>query len=320
MITRPTLETVRRAASRISQMVRRTPLERSRWLSSQNRNVFLKFESLQTTGSFKLRGSAAKLTSLSGAERAKGILTVSAGNHGLAVSYCADALNLDATVVVPESASQAKVDAIRRYSVKLIKRGAGYDEAERAARQMEKETGLTFISPYNDPEVIAGQGTVALEIFEDLETLGAIVVPIGGGGLIAGVAIAAKSIKPGIKVFGVEPEASPTMTAALNAGKIVEISEDPTIADGLAGNVEPDSITFPIIQELVDDVLLVSERDIRESLARIAGEDHLIIEGSAAAPIAALAKPQVQHGDIAAVITGRNITMRAFAEVIKEFC
>src|SRR5262245_41647889 len=167
-----TIDHVNLARERIASVARRTPLERSRWLSAEHeRAVFLKLECFQLTGSFKLRGAMAKLSALNEAERARGVLTVSAGNHGLAVAHCAEALNLKATIVVPESASRAKVEAIGRYPVTLIKRGATYDDAERAARRMERESEVTFVSPYNDLDVIAGQGTVGLELLEDAPAL-----------------------------------------------------------------------------------------------------------------------------------------------------
>ncbi len=314
-----TINEVRRAADRIPGIVRRTPLERSRWLSRETGcEVSLKLECFQVTGSFKLRGAMAKLSTITEEERERGVLTISAGNHGLAVAHCAEALKLDATIIVPRSASRAKVEAIRRYPVTLLEMGAGYDEAERAARELERETGRTFVSPYNDPDVIAGQGTAALEILEDDPSLDAIVVPVGGGGLLAGVLIAAKAIKPGIEVYGVEPQTSPTMTAALAAGGIVEIEEEETIADGLAGNIEPGSMTFPIIQRLVDGVILVTEEAIRTALARIAREDHLIVEGAAAASIAALADERLKGKRVCAMVTGRNIALDLFSRVLEQ--
>src|SRR5262245_38487458 len=266
-----TIDDIRMARERIASIARRTPLEHSRWLSSQHeKNIFLKLECLQLTGSFKLRGAMSKLMSLTEEEQARGLLTVSAGNHGLAVAHCASVLGLNATVVVPESASRAKVASIARYPVALIERGATYDDAEREAREMERASGLTFVSPYNDPQVIAGQGTIGLEMLEDCADLDAVVVPVGGGGLLAGVALAVKAINPSVKVYGAEPKNSPTMNAALEAGQIIEIDEEPTIADGCAGNVEPGSMTFPYIQRLVDGMILVSEESIRNALKGIA--------------------------------------------------
>ena len=314
-----TLRDIDQARARIAGVARRTPLERSRWLSGEHgRDVLLKLECLQVTGAFKLRGAMSKLSRLTSDQCAGGVLTVSAGNHGVAVAHCAEALGINATIVVPESASRAKVEAIRRYPVTLIERGANYDEAERAARAMQHETGTTFISPYNDEDVIAGQGTIALEILEDAPDVEAIIVPVGGGGLIAGVAIAAKAIKPNIKVYGVEPVASPTMTESLRAGRLIEIEEEETIADGLAGNIEPGSITFPIVQQLVDDIILVTEDAIRNAIARIAREDHFMIEGAAAASIAALADPSIEARRVAAIITGRNITFELFERVVSR--
>jgi threonine dehydratase len=312
-----TLKDIESARARIQQSIRCTPLEESRWLSRElGRRVFLKLECFQATGSFKLRGAMAKLSKLSDQEKARGILTVSAGNHGLAVAYGADALKLDATIVVPESASRAKVEAISRYKVQLLERGRDYDEAEGLARQMEAETGKTFVSPYNDPEVIAGQGSIALEMLEAAPRLEAIIAPVGGGGLIAGLALAAKALNPKIKIYGAEPAATPSMREALLAGRIVEIEETETIADGLAGNIEQGSMTFPIVRELVDDILTVSEDEIEEALVKFAHQEHVMIEGSAAVSLAALRRLDFDGRQVAAVITGRNISLELFRRIL----
>jgi threonine dehydratase len=314
-----TIDDIRRARERIASAAIRTPLAHSRWLSDElRRDVFLKLECFQLTGSFKLRGAMAKLSALNEEERSRGVLTVSAGNHGLAVAHCSEVLGLDATIVVPESASRAKVNSIRRYPVTLIERGATYDDAERAARAMERESGKTFVSPYNDPDVIAGQGTIGLELIEDLPDLDAVVVPVGGGGLLAGVAIAVKAIAPRVKVYGAEPAVSPTMTAALKAGRIIEIEEEPTIADGCAGNVEPGSMTFSIIQRRIDGMILVSEEDIRRAIAGVASEEHLMIEGSAAVSVAALNDRRIEGNKVAAIVSGRNINSELFAEILES--
>ena len=312
-----TLTEIEDVRARIAPFIRQTPLERLRGLSTDlSREVYAKLECLQITGSFKLRGAMAKLTSLDEAERRRGVLTVSAGNHGLAVAHGADALGVNATVVVPLSASRAKVAAISRYPVTLIERGAKYDEAERAARNLERDTGLTFISPYNDADVIAGQATIALELFADVADLDAVVVPVGGGGLLAGVALAAKLLRPAVKIYGAEPAATPTMLAALRAGRVVEIEEEETVADGLAGNIEPGSITFPPVQQFVDEMITVTEEEIMSALARFAREQHLMIEGSAAVSLAALSDPRVQGQRLAALVTGRNITLELFCRLI----
>ncbi len=314
-----TINDILKAKERIASIVRRTPLEHSAWLSSElKRDVLLKLECFQVTGSFKIRGAMAKLSRLSEDERARGILTISAGNHGLAVAHCARALSLDATIVVPRSASRAKVAAIRRYPVTLVERGANYDEAEAAAREMEREMGATFVSPYNDADVIAGQGTVALEILEDAPDINAIVVPVGGGGLLAGVSVAVKANYPHIEVYGAEPHSSPTMHEALRAGRLIEIKEEETIADGLAGNIEAGSITFPLVAHLADGIILVSEDSMRDAIRRVAREDHIMIEGAAAVAIAALTDARLAGQRTAAIITGRNISLDLFAGIISE--
>ncbi len=311
------LTAVDAAAARIAPYVRRTPLDRSAWLSRRHgAEVALKLECWQPTGSFKLRGAMAALTALDGPARARGVLAVSAGNHGQALAWGAAALGVPATIVVPASASQTKVQAMREYPVELIVRGADYDEAERLARAMACERGLSFISPYNDPAVIAGQATIARELLQDDPTLDAIVVPCGGGGVLAGIALAAKLLAPRVRVWGAEPAASPTMRAALDAGRLVAIDEAPTLADGLAGNVEAGAITYPLIARHVDDLVTVSEADIRTAMREAAAHDHLIVEGSAAVAIAALAHLPVAGLRVAVVVTGRNVTLETFLAAI----
>ncbi|MCI0488325.1 MAG: threonine/serine dehydratase, partial [Blastocatellia bacterium] len=308
---------IERASDSIAGIARHTPLERSRRLSRKHAcDVLLKLECFQATGSFKIRGAMARLSRLTEDERSRGVLTVSAGNHGAAVAHCAEALGIDATIVVPRSASRAKVEAISRYPVTLVERGDTYDEAERLAREMEHASGAIFVSPYNDRDVIAGQGTIALEILRDDPQMDAIVAPVGGGGLIAGILVAAKALRPEVKVYGVEPAASPSMSRAIEAGRIIEIEEEATIADGLAGNIEPGSITFPIIERLIDGMILVSEDSIREALFRVAREDHLMIEGAAAAGMAALGDSRLEGCRVAVIVTGRNIGLDLFRRVI----
>lgn len=313
-----TLSDIEQAERRIATVARRTPMDRPLWLANESgREAWLKFECFQLTGSFKLRGAMARLSAMTESEKARGVLTVSAGNHGLAVAHCATLLGIEATIIVPRTASRAKVKAIARYPVTLIERGGGYDEAERAAREMERESGKLFVSPYNDPYVIAGQGTIGLEMLADEPRLEAILAPVGGGGLLAGVAIAVKALMPHVEVYGVEPVASPTMLRSLEAGRIVEIEEEETIADGLAGNIEPGSITFPIIRHLIDGIVLVSEEAIREGIIRMAREEHVMIEGAAAVALAALADERFKDYRVAAIITGRNITLDLFTTIVR---
>jgi len=225
---------VRAAAQRIRGHVVRTPLEPSADLSDLfGLDVWLKFECFQLTGSFKLRGALNALL-LEGAPR---LVTASAGNHGLGVARAANLLGVAAVVVVPETASRAKVEALRRSGAELIQVGATYDQAEAAALRLARERELPFVSAYNDPRVVAGGGTVALEIIEDLPSVRSLVVPTGGGGLIGGVGVAAHGLVPQIAVYGVQSEASPAWHAALAAGRLVPVEVRPSLADGLAGNI-----------------------------------------------------------------------------------
>jgi threonine dehydratase len=271
---------------------------------------YQKLELAQPTGSFKLRGATNKLLSLAPEERQHGIVTASAGNHGLGVAYAATVLGIAATIVVPETASSAKVAGLKAFPVKLIQQGAGYALSEAYARQLEQERGLTFVSAYNDPYVIAGQGTIALEILEFLPDVDVIIVPVGGGGLISGIGLLAKSISSKIKIIGVQSEASPFMYEAIKAGKLVDASDLPSLADGLAGAIEEDSITFPLTQQYVDEVILVSEEDIAAAIRYHFNEHHLIVEGSGAVGLAALLTQKyrpVQGAKVVNVVTGRNI-------------
>lgn len=311
------LAAVDEAAIRIAPFVRRTPLERSAWLArAHGAEVALKLECWQPTGSFKVRGAMAALTALDGEARARGVLAVSAGNHGQALAWGATRLGIPATIVVPTSASATKVAAMRESGVELLELGADYDEAERHARALAAERGRTFVSPYNDAAVVAGQATIAREILEDDPAVDAIVVPCGGGGVLAGVALAAKAIAPRVKVYGAEPAASPTMRAALDAGGLVAVAEAPTLADGLAGNVEAGAITYPLIARWVDGLVTVPEAAIRAAMRGAAAHDHLILEGSAAVALAALDHLPIAGERVAVVVTGRNVTLETFLGAI----
>jgi threonine dehydratase len=261
----------------------------------------LKLESLQPTGSFKVRGAVSALAAL---DHPKPVVTASAGNHGLAVAWAAQRLGFDATIVVAETASPAKIAGIRRFPATLVVHGADYDAAERHALSLPGR----YVSPYNDPDVIAGAGTTALEL-TGFET---IVVPIGGGGLVSGIALAADA-----RVVGVVPEAFPAMRAALDVGRIVQIEGEATIADGLHGNIEPGSVTFELVRDLVEDVVTVSEAAIEDAMRFLATEHGLVAEGAGAAGIAALRSgATAARGRTVAIVTGRNIAAAHFAEVL----
>jgi threonine dehydratase len=306
------LEEVRAAAARIRPHIVRTPIERSAALSTLvGADVWLKFECFQSTGSFKLRGALNALMR----RESPHVLTVSAGNHGLGVARAATILGVNATVVVPETASPAKVHALRRSGAELVQIGETYDDAEAAGLRLARERGLPFISPYNDPDVIAGGGTVALEILEDQPEIRGFVVPAGGGGLISGVGVAAN----GLSVYGVQSEASPALHAALAAGRLVGVDVLPSLADGLAGNVEPGSISFDLVRSHVRDVVLVSEDAIARAMVWLVLNEHVVVEGSAAVGVAALLESRiVPPGPLAIVLTGRNVASNTFQAVVSK--
>ena len=307
-----TLTEVFHARRRIAPYVRRTPLVPSTWLSdAAEARVSLKLESLQRAHSFKSRGAFnAVIARLErpGAAPTR-LVTASAGNHGRALAEAAEAFRLALTVFTPTDAPDAKLAAIRRHGADLRAEGRDYDDAERLALSFAARTGAEFISPYNDRDVVAGAATIALEIVEDQPAIDALVVPIGGGGLISGVAAAAKAIHPGIDVVGVEVEASCAFQTSVRAGRLVPIVPGPTLADGLGGNPDPNTITFAFIQRLVDRIVTVSEDDVRAALVGLVEAEHVVTEGAGAAAAAAIVGRRVDlAGRQAAVIaSGSNI-------------
>lgn len=289
----------------------RTPLRHSPWLSSPDADVFLKLETLQPTFSYKIRGAWNAVLSLveAGGAEAAVLVTASAGNHGRALAYAARAAGMPLTVYVPQGAPRAKIDAIRHAGAEL-QPCRDYDEAEARAREHGASGRALYISPYSHPDVIAGAGTVGLEIFEADPDIDTVVVPIGGGGLISGIAVAAAAAGRA-SVIGVEVEASCPFTRSLAAGRMVEIDVKPTLADGLAGNLDPDTITFDIVKRLVSSVVLVSEPELEAAIAGIAREERLIAEGAGATGVAAVLAPgRVSAGRrIAVILSGANIDM-----------
>lgn len=313
------LDQIRAARARIREHIRETPLERSHYFSAvAGAEVYLKMENLQVTGSFKPRGALNKMLQLSPAARARGVVTASAGNHGQAVGLGAQLLALEATVVVPRNTPPTKLGAMRRLGVDLVIHGDVYDAAERHARQIERDTGKVFVSPYNDHAIIAGQGTVALEILATLPAVEAIVVPVGGGGLIAGIARCAAALNPELVVYGVQSEASPVWKVALAEEKLVEMDVAHSIAEGLHGNVEPGSVTFPYVREFVRDILLVSEDEIRAAVRDVLREHHLVVEPSGSAGLAGLENhaPLFAGKTVAAVLSGANLDYALLQDIV----
>jgi threonine dehydratase len=314
---------VLRARRRIAPYVRRTPLARSPWLSERSgADVSLKLESLQVANSFKSRGAfnavMARLERPAG--RPARLVTASAGNHGRALAAAAETFNLPLVVFTPSDAPATKLEAIRRHGAELRDEGRDYDEAERMAKAFAASTGAEFISPYNDADVIAGAATIALEIFEDAPDVDMLVVPIGGGGLISGVAVAATSIAPACEIIGVEAAASCAFQTSVRAGRLVEIVPGATLADGLGGNPDPQTITFAYIQQFVDRIDTVTEEDLSAAIAGLVEAEHLIAEGAGAAAVAALVggRTNVRGRRVAVIVTGSNIDRARLASLLRD--
>ncbi len=312
-------ERVSAAHIRIKKDIRRTPWESSALLCATfGANIFVKWENQQITGSFKFRGALNRLRTLTDAEKRKGVVSASTGNHGLAISHACGLENVALNLFLPENASPAKIEKIKKYPVALNFFGLDCEKAERRARLYARENGLVYVSPYNDSDIVYGQGTAGLELFEDLPTTEVVLVAIGGGGLIAGIAGYLKSRNPRILAYGVQPENSRCMKASLEAGKIVEIEQKKTLADGVAGGIEPGSITFPLCQKYVDDIILVKEAMIKKAMGLFFTHHGQVIEGAGALPLAAvIARPgKFRDRKIALVVSGGNIGAELFRKIV----
>ena len=310
-------EKIREAYGRIKGDIQRTPLEHSEPLSRElGAEVFVKWECDQTTGSFKLRGALNKLRSLSSEERARGVVSASTGNHGLAISRGSKLEGIALKLFLPETVAEVKKKRIAALGIDVEVRGASCDKTEAIARAHAAETGRVFVSPYNDWDIVFGAGTVGFEIDADLARFDEVLVPVGGGGLIAGIGACLKSLRPGVRVTGVEPEASAFMAASLAAGRLVEIDERPTIADAVAGGIEPGSITFPLCRAFVDAVAVVPEALVSRAMSLVYRRHGRAIEGAGALPFAALLNaPESRSGRaVVAVVSGQNISAERFRE------
>lgn len=300
-------------------MVLRTPLRPSPWLSElTGSEVLLKLETLQPTFSYKVRGAFNVLGRLKSArERPGPIVTASAGNHGRALAHAAAAAGIPLTVYVPSAAPRSKLDAIRALGVDPRLCG-DYDDAERQAKQHAAGGAATYISPYSHPDVIAGAGTVGLEILDVRPDVDAIVVPMGGGGLISGIALAAAGVAPATRIIGVEVEASQPFTRSRAAGHIVTIDVGHTLADGLAGNLDPDTVTFDIVERHVGEIATVSEGELRAAMRGIVERERLVAEGAGAAGVAAVVARKIQGSGqrIAVVLSGANVDTEVLRDVL----
>jgi threonine dehydratase len=309
------------AYKRVKPYIRHTPLIYSQALSERSgANAWLKLECRQPTGSFKLRGALHKMMVLDDAARAKGVVTASAGNHGLGTAYAAQALGLDqVTIFVPQTTPLAKLAKLARLPVNLQKVGETYEAAHQAAEIFAAETGATYLSAYDDPQVIAGAGTTGLEIVTELPETQTIITPVGGGGLIAGVAVAAKGINPLCQIIGVQPEASPAAKLSFEQNQPIDpYHHAPTIADGLAGGFG--AHPFYIARTLVEDILLFGEDDLRQAIFTLIDQEQLVVEASGAIAIAPLLRDDHQLKDqtVVCILTGANIDSRLLADILRQ--
>jgi threonine dehydratase len=313
-------DSISRAHAAVRPQVPVSPLHLSRPLSAAlGCSVLLKNEHLQPTGSFKIRGATNKIQILGESARRTGVTTASTGNHGQAVARAGSLAGVPVTVYVAASAAQPKVDAIRALGAELVVVNGPPIEAELLARRHADEQGKIYISPYNDLDVIAGQGTLGMELIEQAPELDAVFISVGGGGLISGVGTALKNLSPRTRVIGVWPENSPCMLRAMEAGAIVDVDEKETLSDGTAGAVEPGSVTLPLCRAVIDETITVSEADIGRGMRMIADAEHWIVEGSAGVALAGLARraEAFRGKKVAVVLCGRNIALERFLYAIE---
>lgn len=278
----------------------------------------MKLENLQITNSFKIRGALNRILQLSEEEVKRGIITASAGNHAQAIAIGAEKKNLVPKIIVPRNTPKVKIEKIKEHKVELVLYGETYDEAEEFAINLAKKAQLTYISPYNDELIVAGQGTIGLEILEDLPSAQIVLVGVGGGGLISGISVAVRTLRPNVRILGVESEASPGMLESLKAGRIVDVELKDSIAEGLAGNIEQGSITFEIIQRYVDEILLIKEDTIRKAVYLLWQNDKQMTEGAGAAAIGPILENKGRFIDktTVAVISGGNIEDTLFRSIL----
>jgi len=312
------LQDIERAAAAIAGRVHRTPLLSSRSLSDRaGVRVSIKAECLQRTGSFKVRGVFNRLRRLSAEERARGLITISAGNHAQALAYGAGREGIACTVVMPAHASPSKVEASRAYGADVVLHGSVFEAFEKC-EALRRERGLTLVHPFDDPDIIAGQGTIGLEILEDAPDADIVIVPIGGGGLISGIATAVKALRPTVRVIGVEPEGAPTMTLALRKGEPRRLEHIDTVADGLTAPAAGPN-TLEHVRAFVDDVVLVTDAEILSALAFLLERAKLLVEPAGAAAAAALLAGKVQAPEDAHVVvvaSGGNVDLPRLKQLI----
>ena len=315
-----TFDMIKEAAETIRGSVKRTQIVECPTMEKLTGNkVFFKLENLQKTGSFKVRGALNKIMHLTDEEKAKGVIASSAGNHAQGVALGATNLGIKSTIVMPGTAPLSKVLATKGYGAEVVQVGTVYDDAYKKACEIQAETGATFLHPFDDPYVIAGQGTIGIEIIEDLENVDMVIVPIGGGGIVSGIAKAVKSLKPSIKVVGVEAENAASMLEAVKQGCPCTIKTTPTIADGIAV-ARAGQLTCEMIKEYVDEIVTVSEDDIARAILFLMEKGKVVAEGAGASPVAALlgGKIKEQGQNICCVISGGNSDINMIERIINK--
>ena len=320
MMTKVTLEDVKKAQDTIKDIVKKTDILESTKLSSMTgANVYYKCENLQKTGSFKVRGACNKIANLTDEEKANGVIASSAGNHAQGVALGAKMNGIEATIVMPQTAPLAKVTATKSYGANVVLEGLVYDDAYAKALEIQKETGATFLHPFNDEYVIAGQGTIALEIFEQMNNkVDTILCPIGGGGIIAGVAVAAKALNPNVKIIGVQTANIPSMHESIKAGKVTTAFKATSVADGISVKTVGE-LTFSIVKDLVDDVIIVEEGEIAEGLLFLMENQKVVAEGSGAVTTAAILSGKYipkKNENVVCIISGGNIDINTLNRII----
>lgn len=307
------------ASNRIGPNIRETPLDHSPYFSEQTgANVYLKLENLQYTGSFKLRGAFNKLLSLTPGERRAGCVAASSGNHGAAIAYAMKKLGITGVIFVPEQTSPTKVDAIRRAGGDVRFFGTDGLDTETHAREYAALNDMSYLSPYNDADVIAGQGSIGVELAKQLQKVDAIFTAVGGGGLISGIGAFLKSVNPDVDIISCQPAASAVMTESVNAGKIIDLPSEPTLSDGTAGGIEADSVTFDICREIVDRYVVVSEEQIAHAMREFIDSHHMLLEGAAGVAIAGFLETADDYKgrNVVIVICGGNISRETLKKVI----
>ncbi|WIG15722.1 bifunctional threonine ammonia-lyase/L-serine ammonia-lyase TdcB [Bacillus thuringiensis] len=314
---------IKKAKEILDVNARKTPLVKSFYLTSKTGGeIYLKLENMQLTGSFKFRGAFNKISQLTNEEKERGVIACSAGNHAQGVALSSHLLGIKSKIVMPTSAPQAKVDATRGYGSEVILYGDTFDDAKAKCEEIIKETGETYLHPYDDVEVMAGQGTIGLDILDDMWDVDTVIVPIGGGGIISGIAVALKSFNPSINIIGVQADNVHGMKTSYDAGRILEHYEAPTIADGCAVKI-PGNLTFEIVKDLVDDIVTVSEEELEVAMKDLLQRGKAVVEGAGALATAALLAGKVdkyvQGKKVVAVISGGNVDLKRISTVCEHF-